>query len=173
MPCSFDVTAEAVAGVAAVQKAFRDKAYWLARLTEYGGDSMTLESLEVGADGSIAVRTTQDLRRDMLPGGIGRMLPGDPMILRTESWRPAPDSEQVHGEFSIAARGVPSSGSGTMVLEPRQIGSAVGSSLRIRGTLEVRIPLVGGRIERYIAGLIAKEVPQMHRFTADWIAGKA
>jgi hypothetical protein len=50
---------------------------------------------------------------------------------------------------------------------------ATGSSLRVRGMLEVRIPLVGGQIERFVADLIAKEVPQMQRFTAEWIAGEA
>lgn len=173
MPCSFDVTAEADAGVAEIQKALRDKTYWLARLAKYGGDSMTLESLEVGGDGTIVVHTSQDLRVNMLPGGIGRLLPGDTKIMRTESWRSEPNGGQVHGDFTITARGVPSSGSGTMVLEPIGTGSARRSSLRIRGTLEVRIPLVGSKIERYVTDLIAEEVPQMQLFTADWIAGKA
>lgn len=168
MPRPFDVTTETAAGVADVIAAFGEKTYWLARLAAYGGDSMTLDSLVVDADGGIVVRTTQDLRQDMLPGAIGRMLPGDTAITRTESWRPATDG-QVHGEFTIAARGVPSSGSGTMVLQP----VPAGSRLRVRGSLEVRIPMVGGRIERYVADLIAREVPQMQQFTAAWIAGEA
>jgi len=172
VPCSFDETTETTAGVADVQRAFQDRAYWLAKLAKYGGDSMTLESLEVGGDRSVVVRTTQDLRQDMLPGAIGRMLPGDTKIMRTQRWRPAPDGK-VQGEFTISARGVPTSGSGTMVLEPIKTGSADGSSLSVRGTLEVRIPVVGGRIERYIADLVASEVPQMQRFTANWIAGEA
>jgi len=48
-----------------------------------------------------------------------------------------------------------------------------GSQLRFTGTLEVRIPLVGGRIEQYIADLIAKEVPAMQRFTNEWISDHA
>ncbi len=168
MPRPFDVTAEAAASVADVIAAFGEKNYWLARLAAYGGDSMTLDSLVTDPDGTVVVHTTQDLRQDMLPGGIGRLLPGDTKIMRTESWRPTSRGE-VHGEFTISAHGVPSSGSGTMVLTP----VAAGSSLRIRGTVEVRIPVVGWRIERYVAGLITKEVPQMQRFTANWIAGKA
>ncbi|KWX66714.1 DUF2505 domain-containing protein [Mycobacterium sp. NAZ190054] len=168
MPRSFDVTTEAKAGVADVLAAFSGRDYWLARLAAYGGDSMRLDSLEVGPDGTVVVHTTQDLRQDMLPGGIGRMLPGDTKIMRTETWRPAVDG-QAHGDFTISARGVPSSGSGTMLLTPTESGS----SLRVSGTLEVRIPVVGGRIERYVADLIGREVPQMQQFTADWIAGRA
>jgi Protein of unknown function (DUF2505) len=45
-----------------------------------------------------------------------------------------------------------------------------GSSLRFTGTLEVRIPLVGGQIERYIGGQIADEIPDVQRFTTKWIS---
>ncbi|KMO83130.1 hypothetical protein BST22_22240 [Mycolicibacterium chubuense] len=168
MPRPFDVTTETSAGVSDVVAAFSAQEYWLARLAAYGGDSMTLDSLVVDDDGGIVVRTTQDLRQEMLPGAIGRLLPGDTAITRTESWRPATDG-QVHGEFTIAARGVPSSGAGTMVLQP----VPAGSRLRVWGSLEVRIPIMGGRIERYVADLIAREVPQMQQFTASWIAGEA
>ena len=75
----------------------------------------------------------------------------------------------MHGEVTIAAHGVPGSGSGSTVLKP----VPAGSQLRFTGTLEVRIPLVGGRIEQYIADLIAKEVPAMQRFTNEWISDHA
>lgn len=167
MPRSFDVTAQAPTDVAAVLAAFAEREYWLARLAAYGGDSMRLDALDVDTAGTVVVRTTQDLREDMLPAAIARMLPGDTKLMRTETWRPAADGRG-HGEFTIVARGVPSSGSGTMVLE----SAAAGSSLRVTGTLEVRIPVLGGRIERYVAELIGKDVPQMHLFTADWISGR-
>ncbi|MCG7596672.1 DUF2505 domain-containing protein [Mycobacterium sp. PSTR-4-N] len=165
----FDVSAEAGAEVADVLAAFAARDYWLARLAAYGGDSMTLDSLTVDPDGAVVVQTTQDLRQDMLPGQIGRMLPGNTSITRRESWRPGADAGEAHGEFAITARGVPSSGSGTMVLQ----AIPTGSRLRVRGTVEVRIPMMGGRIERYVAELIARDVPQMQQFTASWIAGEA
>ena len=168
MPRAFDVTTETSAGVAEVQSAFGRKDYWLARLAAYGGESMSLESLAVDADGVVAVTTSQDLRPDGLPGVFSRVLPKDLRIIRTESWRPVGDGE-VHGEITIAAHGVPGSGEGTTLLKP----VPAGSSLRLRGTLEVRIPLVGGRIEQFIADLIAKEVPEMQRFTTEWISGNA
>lgn len=164
MPRSFDVTTETSAAVAAVQSAFCDRDYWLARLAAYGGEAMTLDSLEVSPDGTAAVRTSQDLRHDVLPGMFARVLPRELKIIRTETWRSAGE-DQVYGEVTIAARGVPGSGAGTAVLEP----VPAGSRLRFTGTLEVRIPLVGGRVEQYIADLIAKEVPEMQRFTTEWI----
>lgn len=167
MPRSFDIATETTADVAAVLSAFEQRGYWTARLAAYGGDSMTLDELVIEDDGAVVVRTTQDVRQDMLPGGVARMLPGDTKIMRTETWRRGTDGT-AGGEFTISARGVPSSGAGTMTLEP----VAAGSRLRVRGTLEVKIPLVGGGIERFVADLIAREVPQMQQFTAEWIAGK-
>jgi hypothetical protein len=164
---SFDVVTEAPADVDAVLRAFGERDYWLARLAAYGGDSMTLDSLDVAADGTVVIKTTQDLRQDMLPGGLGAMLPGNTVLRRTETWHAVSDGA-AHGDFAITAQGVPSSGSGTMELAP----AAAGSRLRVRGSLEVRIPLVGGRIERVVADTIAREVPQMQQFTAEWIAGR-
>lgn len=168
MPRSFDVVTDTSAGVAAVQSAFGRRDYWLARLAAYGGDSMTLESLEVDPYGAIMVTTSQDFRNSALPGVLARVLPADLKLVRTESWRPA-DNGEVHGEITIEAHGVPGSGGGTTVLKP----VPAGSQLRFTGQLEVGIPLVGGRIEQYIAGLIAKEVPEMQRFTTEWISAHA
>lgn len=164
MPRSFDVSTETSASVGEVLTAFGHRDYWLARLAAYGGESMTLNELEVGTDGSVAVKTTQDLARGALPGAFARALPRNLELVRTESWQPVGD--EVRGAVTIAAHGVPGSGAGTTVLD----AVPAGSRLRFTGSLEVRIPLVGGRIEQFIADLIAKEVPDMQRFTTDWIA---
>lgn len=149
--------------------AFGNRDYWLARLAAYGGDSMVLKSLVVDSDGAISVSTEQDLRHDMLPGGLAKALPGDLKILRDESWWPVEDGAKVRGDVRIDARGIPGSGSGTTVLSPRPCGS----SLRFHGELTIRIPLVGGRIEKFVADLISREVPEMQRFTTAWIADHA
>lgn len=167
MPRSFRVSTETTAEVPAVLAAFGKRDYWLARLAAYGGDSMSLDSLAVAVDGALAVATSQDLRHDMVPAVITRALPGATEILRTESWRPV--GGEVHGKVTITARGVPGSGAGVAVLEP----VSGGCRLNFSGTLQVRVPLVGGRIEKYIADLIVKEMPQMHQFTTEWISDNA
>ena len=45
-----------------------------------------------------------------------------------------------------------------------------GSRLDYTASVDVRIPLVGGRIESYIAGQAGEEIGAIHRFTGDWIA---
>jgi hypothetical protein len=165
MPRSFDVSTETAASVEAVHSAFGDESYWLARLAAYGGDAMRLDSLVVDADGTVAVATTQDLRHDVLPGRLAKVFPGDLKIVREETWGPI-DGGEVRGEVSIEAFGAPASGVGTAVLAP----IAQGSRLTFTGTLQVRIPLVGGTIEKYISGQIVEQIPEVQRFTAEWIA---
>ncbi len=163
MPRPFDVRTTSPASMTDIHAAFCDEAYWLARLAEFGGDTMTLDAFRVDTHGSVAVATTQDLRHDLLPGVLAKVFRGDLKIVREESWYPADD--RIDGEVRIAASGVPGSGQGSAVLTP----ASDGSTLRFTGTLEVRIPLVGGRIEKYIGDVLAEEIPAIQRFTSGWV----
>lgn len=165
MPTPFDVSAETSASVAQVFAAFNSTQYWLDRLAAYGGDSMTLDYLDVDADGVVSVSTTQHLGGDVLPGFLTKVLPGDLKMVRAETWRPA-DDERVTGEVLISASGVPGSGQGSAVLAT----AGQGSRLTLSGTLQVRIPLVGGRIEKFIGDQLVEQIPDVQRFTTQWIA---
>ncbi|PRC46199.1 DUF2505 domain-containing protein, partial [Mycobacterium sp. ITM-2017-0098] len=116
---------------------------------------------------AVDVATTQDLRNDLLPGPLSKAFRGDLTVVRAETWRRG--EHTVQGEVTISASGVPGSGVGAAVLEP----ISEGSRLTLTGTLEVRIPLVGGRIEKAIADQIVAELPQLTRFTSDWISQNA
>lgn len=165
MPRPFDVQTDSPAGVDEIFAAFGDKNYWHARIAEFGGGATTLDTLDVGADGSVAVATTQDLRHDLLPRPLTKVFRGNLSIRRTEAWRRSEDGE-VSGAVTISASGVPGSGAGDAAL----VALPDGSRLTLRGTVEVKIPLVGGRVEKVICDQIVVEIPQLQRFTSDWIA---
>jgi len=164
VPRPFDVTTDSPASVDQIHLAFGSEAYWQARIAEFGGGATTLDYLTVDTAGSVDVATTQDLRNDLLPGPLAKAFRGDLKVVRAEVWRR--DEHTVRGEVTISASGVPGSGVGTAVLEP----VSEGSRLTLSGTLEIRIPLVGGRIEKAIADQIVAELPQLTRFTSDWIS---
>jgi hypothetical protein len=166
MPRPFDVSAETPATVEQIYSAFGDQQYWLARLAAYGGDTMTLDSLVVD-DGGVAVATTQDLGHDLLPGPLAKVFPGNLKVLREEAWQLV-DCE-VRGETCITAFGAPASGAGTAVLAPTEQGTR----LRFTGTVEIRIPLIGGTIEKLIRSQLAVEIPVVMQFTTTWIADHA
>lgn len=165
MPTPFDVQTDSPAGVQQVFAAFGDEGYWRDRITEFGGGATTLDRLEVDADGAVSVSTTQDLRNDLLPGPLKKVFRGTLSVVRTEAWHRT-GAESVQGSVTISASGVPGSGMGTATVA----AAPSGSQFRFTGTVEVKIPIVGGRVEKAICDQIVTEIPQLQRFTSDWIA---
>lgn len=163
MSNSFDVSSESPASVEQVYSAYGDEDYWLARNAALGG-SKALESLVVDSDGTVTVTITEDLRPGMLPGILAKLYRGDLNIRSTERWKRA-GSREVKGEISVAVTGAPASGRAAAVLAP----SGSGSRLNLTGTVEFKVPLVGNKIESYLAREFAQGIPEIQRFTTTWI----
>jgi Protein of unknown function (DUF2505) len=73
MSRSFDILTESPARVQQIHAAFGREDYWLARIA--AGDATittTLYSLLVDADGTVTVRVTQHLGRQLLPGLVAK-----------------------------------------------------------------------------------------------------
>ena len=164
MPRSFDMAAEYGGSVEQVHRAFGDHNYWLARLAESGADKATLDSMTAGA-GGIQIKTTQVLRRDRLPGVVTQFHPADLAIVREEAWTPV-DGGQATASVTGAIPGAPVSLSGTAVLAPTGID---GSRLQVTASVEVRIPLVGGKVENFIGSQLVELLIAEQRFTTAWI----
>ncbi len=165
MPRSFDMATEYEGTPAQVHAAFCDKQYWLARLAASGADDATLEAFRVGDDGGVDVVTTQVLRADRLPGIVHQFHHGDLEIRRAETWT------------SLADDGSEASVAGSIVRAPVTLsGDARLSSvdqrarLTFRATVEVRIPLVGGKMEKFIGTQLVNLLTTEQQFTTEWIA---
>lgn len=170
MPRTFDILTESPASVEQVHSAFSREDYWLARQAAFDATS-TLDSLTVDADGTVTVHATQHLGHQLLPGMIGKLVPGDLKILHSETWRPVGD-RRVCGRVSISAPGGLASGRAEAWLAPT--GSAGnGSQLRFAATVEVKVPLVGGRIENSVGTDLAEKISKIQRFTTAWIVEHA
>jgi hypothetical protein len=167
MPRSFEFSVESSVSVEQIHSAFSEEDYWLARLATFGGIGR-LDSLIIGTDGSVHVVIIQDLRHDWLPGLFAKLYPRDLEVVQNETWSLVRGG-LVRGEVSTAARGAPGSGLGTVLLAP----APNGSHLKCTATAEVKIPLVGGKIESYIGRQMVEETPVMLRFTAKWITEHA
>jgi Protein of unknown function (DUF2505) len=165
MPRSFDLKAEYDASVEQVHRAFSDEQYWLARLEESGADIATLDSMTTHPDGSVEITTTQGLRRDRVPGWVFQFYRGDVHIVREEKWS-AVSGGEAHAEVVGSVPGAPASLSGKAVLRPADRGSR----LEFNVTVEISIPLVGGKIESFIGAKLAELIAAEQRFTVEWIA---
>ena len=173
MPRSFDMSTDYAVPVQAVLQAFREEQYWLARLTDSGADDTTLDSMEIGGpsgdDGTIDVITTQILRADRMPAVVTQFHRGDLRIRREERWEPIVDGSAT-ATVTGSILSSPASLTGTAVLEPLDHG---GARLKFRATVEVRIPLVGGKLENFIGSQLVELLIREQRFTTTWIGETA
>jgi hypothetical protein len=164
MPRSFDILTESPASVEQIHAAFGREDYWLARHAA-GDATITLDSLIVDADGTVTVRTTQNVGHQLLPGLVAKFVPGDLKILHSETWRPVGD-RQVRGQVSTSAPG----GLGSSRAEAWLAPAGNGSQLRFAVRVEIKIPLVGGNFEKSIGAGLAENLTALYRFTSTWIA---
>jgi Protein of unknown function (DUF2505) len=164
MPRSFDMAAEYDGTVGQIHRAFGDERYWLERLTQSGADETTLDALTCDADGGVDVITTQTLHADRLPGVVTQFHRGDLSFVREETWTPV-----TGGSASAVVKGsipgAPATLTGTAVLTPVETGSR----LEFKATVEVRIPLVGGKVENFIGSQLMDLLIAEQRFTTAWI----
>jgi Protein of unknown function (DUF2505) len=169
MPRSFDMAAEYEGSIEQVHQAFSDEQYWLARLADSGADDYSLDSMTVDANG-IDVVTTQTLRADRLPGVVTQFHRGDLSFVREETWTPILGGQAtatVNGSITDA----PATLNGATVLAPAKSGG--GSRLEFKATVEVRVPLVGGKIENFIGSQLVELLIAEQRFTTVWITENA
>jgi hypothetical protein len=168
MPRSFDMSTDYAESVEAVLHAFSQERYWLARLADSGADDTALDSMDV-TDGVIDVITTQVLRADRMPAVVTQFHRGDLRIRREERWDPIVDGSAT-ATVTGSILDSPASLSGTGVLEPLDRD---GARLKFRATVEVRIPLVGGKLESFIGSQLVELLIREQRFTTTWIGETA
>jgi hypothetical protein len=75
----------------------------------------------------------------------------------------------VSGDIGVEATGAPVFGWGTALLEPVGTGSRLG----FHAAVEFKVPLVGGKIESFLAGQLADGITDIQRFTTSWITEHA
>ena len=158
MSADYDGTVEQV------HRAFADEQYWLSRLADSGADDATLDSMDVRADGGITVTTTQVLRRDRLPGIVTQFHKGDLRIGRREIWSPV-DGDKATAHVTGDISGAPVTLGGDAALT----ATGGGARLKFRGTVEVRVPLVGGKIESFVSSQLVDLLIAEQRFTTQWL----
>ncbi|WP_137725206.1 DUF2505 domain-containing protein [Prescottella subtropica] len=153
--------------VATVHAALTDERYWRARLQDVGGPGATIDEWTAG-DAAVEVAMTQAVPAEHLPAIVSKIRPGDLHITRTESWGALQDG-RASGTFTAAVEGVPGRLRGTLTLTADD-STGTGSLLVVDGSVEVKMPLIGGRIEEVIAGQVIELFDAEQDFTARWTA---
>lgn len=162
------MAAEYGGSVEQVYRAFSDERYWLARLTDSGADDYSLDAMVVDEHDGLYIKTTQTLRANRLPGVVTQFHRGDLSFVREETWSPVRDGE-AGATVKGSIPGAPAGLTGTAVLAP----AGPGSRLEFTVEVEVRVPLVGGKIESFIGSQLVDLLIAEQRFTTVWIAENA
>ena len=140
-----------------------DEEYLRARLRELGGPGSALLEHEAGPDGA-RYKLKQGLSEKDLPPIVGKVMQGDLAIQRTESLR-ATGPGGYGGDVDVAISGVPASASGTM----RLADDGAGSEFEVHADVEVKVPLIGGKIEEIVAGQVRRLLEAETAFTVRWL----
>jgi hypothetical protein len=126
---------------------------WPEAVGEALKDDSRVESREQLPDGGVRLVHSRALP-DGVPGFLQTFLPKDGRVLQTDTWEPAwPDGSR-HGTWHIAFAGAPGHVGGATWLEP----DGGTTTWRVDGEAKVKIPLLGGKAEGFIAPLVEKVI---------------
>lgn len=139
--------------------------YLTDRLAAIGGPDAALVEHTASGD-AVTYRLRQMVPAADLPSIARSVLRGDLVVERTEKW--SPSGSGYAGTTSARVGGVPGEITGAYALTD----TASGSSWRTEGTVKVKVPLVGGKIEGVIAEQVTRLLAAEARFTADWLAAR-
>jgi hypothetical protein len=157
------------ASAEAVAEVLADEAYLRARLERLGGEGARLLEHRK-REGEIAYRSRQGVGVERLPTVARALLAGDLVVSREETLRRERPGYWV-GVVKAVVIGAPVTVDGEQILSDVDDSGADGSSmLAIDVQLNVRIPLMGGTIERLVSDQLRRLLVAEAQFTDEWLA---
>lgn len=127
---------------------------WPAAVAAALKDDSRVESRETLPDGSIKLVHSRALP-DGVPGFLQKFLPKDGRVTQTDTWEGSARADgSRHGSWHIAFAGAPGEIGGATALVPN--GGT--TTWTVDGEGRVKIPLIGGKAEGFIAPLVEKVI---------------
>lgn len=165
MPTPFSEQTRFTAPPTAVHAVLVDPAFLRARAERSGA----LEHTEsVTADGeTVVVTSTRTVSTDVLPAAASRFLGSTAVVEQVERWDPAAADGSRRSHLTLTIRNAPVTLTASSVLAP----DGAGSSHRLDGTFEVRVPLLGGQVERAALPGLLQLVRSESALAQEWSAG--
>ena len=121
-------------------------------------------TVTIDAQGSgMSVVVDQVQAADGIPSFARKFVGEEINIVQSEDWT-SPEKGNIH----VTIPGKPGEMAGTALLTQDPDGTTETVNL----TVKVNIPLVGGKIEGLVAGLLSKALRAEHKVGRDWLAGK-
>jgi hypothetical protein len=129
---------------------------WAKRKAEVLGDGSKVVRREQKPDGGVVLVVSRELPEGV-PGFLEKFLPRDGRAQQTDDWGPAGPDGVRRGTWQAEIPGAPAQVGGTMRLEPgpdTDVGAS--TTYTIEGEVKVRVPVIGGRAEKFLAGMVVR-----------------
>ena len=115
-------------------------------------------------DGAFRIVTTRTVQAD-IPSFARKVFKPTQAMTQTEEWSAA-TAESREATWKIEPKGVPVTTGGTSRLEAVDGGTVQ----HIIGSIKVKVPLIGGRLEKFVYDQAAATMEKEHEFGQRWLA---
>lgn len=123
---------------------------WVQRKRDALHDDSRVVRREQLPDGGVTLVVSRALP-DGVPGFLERFLPADGRVTQIDQWGPAEGGTR-RGRWAVELAGAPATLAGTLLVEP----APGGSRYVVAGAVTVKVPVIGGRAEGFLAGMVEK-----------------
>jgi hypothetical protein len=154
----YDAAADAVFAM------FSDPAFVLEKLEATGATECEVVECAATADGGYRIVTKRTVEAD-IPGFAKKVFKPTNALTQIEDWQSASAGTRP-GTWRIETKGVPVSTSGVTRLESTDTGAVQ----HVEGTIKVSVPLIGGRLERFVYDQAHRTLDIEHEFGREWMA---
>ncbi|WP_069160582.1 DUF2505 domain-containing protein [Nocardia altamirensis] len=166
MSRKFSFTVPYAVPVEDLHRALTDDKVWQARFAD--AETATLDLSHPEGAGTIRIHMTEKAAQDKIPSVVSKVLKSELMLSRTDNWQ-ALAGEVAKGTFEGATGGITTEMSGTYEMR----STAEGSEIEVVGTVQVKVPLVGGAIEPLAEQLHHRVLNSERKFIEEWVAAQA
>lgn len=139
---------------------------WPEAVGEALKDDSRVESREELPGGGLKLVHSRALPEGV-PGFLTKFMPKDGRVTQTDTWQPADSDGSRHGTWHVAFAGAPGEIGGSTSLVP----DGDGCRWNVDGEARVKVPLIGGKAEGFLAPLvekvITKQAPVLQQLVAE------
>ncbi|MEV0945476.1 DUF2505 domain-containing protein [Rhodococcus sp. NPDC049939] len=153
MAKSFEYSEDIGYPVDRVHATLTDPAFWQHRF-EKAPEKITLDSGR--GPGTLTAIMRDSIGASSLPAIVGKVVTGELKVERIDEWN-ALDGDRADGRISGSSTGIPVQIQCTSVLRASGEDATV---LEVAGSVEVKVPVVGGQIESLIRKLVGDMIGQ-------------
>ncbi|AOW91841.1 hypothetical protein BFN03_01685 [Rhodococcus sp. WMMA185] len=162
MAKSFEYSEEITYALERVHATVTDPAFWQHRF-EKSPEKLTLDASR--GPGTLTVIMRDSIGASSLPAIVSKVVTGELKVERIDEWG-ALDGGRADGRIGGSSTGIPVLIQSTSVLRPLGDGGTV---LEVAGSVEVKVPVVGGQIETVIKKMVGDMFGQDRTAIEKWL----